>query len=161
MGNTAREIVIKSESSRNFFHYFLFGLQKDEAMPITYNVYTDGHFIHAIAKGPLSTQEFIDYEVAHAIDKRIKPPVSELFEITSGAVKHITMDDMKAVIKCRAEVKRLPTPHRCAIALGSMDAHSWNLAKFYEGMVMLHSPETVIIFAHADLAKQWIGFSHI
>ena len=130
-------------------------------MPISYNVYAGGHFIHAIAKSPLTRQEFVDYEVAHAIDRRIKPPVSELFEIAAGACDQITMDDMREVLKRRSELKRLPTPHRCAIVLGSLDAHSWDLAKFYEGMVMLHSPETVIVFAQADIARSWIGFGDL
>ena len=130
-------------------------------MPISYSVHGEGHFIHAIAECPLTRQEFVDYEVAHAVDSRIKTPVSELFEIAAEAFKHITMDDMNEVIKRRGEAKRLPTPHCCAIALGSLDRHSWNLAKFYEGMVMLHSPETVIVFANADIARYWIGFKDI
>lgn len=130
-------------------------------MPITYSVHANGHFIHAIAESPLTAKEFVDYEVAHAIDKRIKTPVSELFEIAAGACEHITMDDMKEVIKRRGEAKHLPTPHRCAIALGSLDSHSWDLAKLYEGMAMLHSPESVIVFAQADIARKWIGFDDI
>ena len=127
-------------------------------MPISYSVHHGGHFIHAVAEKPVSRQELVDYEVAHALDERIKPPVSELFEISAEAFKHITMDDMREVLKRRGEVDRLPQPHRCAIVLGSPDAHSWNLAKFYEGMAMLHSPETVIVFASAAVARRWIGF---
>lgn len=127
-------------------------------MPITYQVYSRGHFIHAIAQDPLTPKEFIDYEVAHAVDKRIKPPTSELFEISANALRHITMKDMKEVIKRRVEINRTPVPHRCALVLGSLDDHSWKLAKFYEGMVMLHSPATVIVFASADVARKWIGF---
>jgi hypothetical protein len=130
-------------------------------MPVMYNVYADGHFIHAVAESPLTPQEFVDYEVAHAIDKRIKPPVSELFEVSATAFQDITMDDMKEVLRRRGEVKLLPVPHRCAIVLGSLNSHSWNLAKFYEGMVMLHSPESVIVFANADVARKWIGFENI
>ena len=126
-------------------------------MPISYNVEAGGHFIHAIAESPLTRQEFVDYEVAHAIDRRIKPPVSELFEIAAGSCDQITMDDMREVLKRRREVKGLPTPHCCAIVVGSLDDHAWGLAKFYEGMVMLHSPETVIAFAQADVARRWIG----
>jgi hypothetical protein len=133
-------------------------VEKEDAMPITYSVYDRGHFIHAIAESPLTGKEFIDYEVAHAIDERINSPVSELFEISADALKHVTMDDMKEVLKRRSEIDRLPTPHRCAIALGSVDDHSWDLAKFYEGMAMLHSPATVIVFAKADVAREWIGF---
>jgi hypothetical protein len=131
-------------------------------MPISYSVHHGGHFIHAIAESPLTRQEFVDYEVAHAIDRRIKPPVSELFEISADAFKNITMDDMREVLKRRSEaseaVDHLFQPHRCAIVLGSLDDHSWDLAKFYEGMVILHSPETVIVFASADIARRWIGF---
>ncbi len=130
-------------------------------MPITYSVSADGHFIHAKAESPLSSKEFIHYEVAHAVDDCIKPPVSEFFEIPASAFQHISMDDMEEVIRRRGEAKRLPTPHRCAIVLGSLDDHTWALAKFYEGMVMLHSPETVIVFANAEIAKKWIGFQEI
>ncbi|HET6441578.1 MAG TPA: hypothetical protein VFH53_04305 [Phycisphaerae bacterium] len=130
-------------------------------MPISYNVYAGGHFIHAIAKSPLTRQEFVDYEVAHAIDKRVKPPVSELFEIAAGAFEQITMDDMREVLKRRSELKRPPMLHRCAIVLGSFDDHSWDLAEFYEGMVMLHSPEAVIVFANADIARRWLGFEDL
>ena len=130
-------------------------------MPISYTVHAGGNFVHAVAKDPLTPQEFIDYEVGHAIDGRIKPPVSELFEIAARLCEHITMDDMHEVLKRRGEVEHLPTPHRCAIVLGSLNDHSWDLATFYAGMAMLHSPETVIVFAHADIAKSWIGFKDI
>jgi len=130
-------------------------------MPISYDVHAGGHLIHAVAKSPLTPQEFVDYEIAHAIDDRIKTPVSELFEIAGEALHDITMDDMKEVIRRRGQVDRLPTHHRCAIVLGCLDDHCWNLAKFYEGMAMLHSPETVIIFANPVIARKWIGFENI
>jgi len=134
------------------------GLNKGGTMPISYSVHRDGHFIHAVAERPLSGHEFVDYEVAHAIDKRLRAPVSELFEISARAFEHITMDDMREVFKRRTEVDRPPQPHRCALVLGSLDDHTWSLAKFYEGMVMLHCPETVIVFASADVAGKWLGF---
>lgn len=126
-------------------------------MPISYTVHHDGHFIHAIVEPPIRGREFVEYEVAHAIDARIKPPVSELLEIGAGALEQITMDDMREVIDRRSAIDRRPQPHRCAIALRSLDDHSWRLSKFYEGMVMLHSPETVIVFASVDLARRWLG----
>ena len=134
------------------------GSEEEGTMPISYTVHAEGHFIHAIATSPLTSEEFVDYEVAHAIDVRIKPPVSELFEISAGALQHITMDDMREVLRRRSTLKQLPLPHRCAIALVFAGDLSWNLAKFYEGMVMLHSPETVIVFANADIARTWLGF---
>ena len=126
-------------------------------MAITYTVDREGHFIHAIAEGVLTSQEFIDYEIAHAIDERIRPPVSELFEIRPGACQHITMDDMSNVLKRRAEVDRKPTPHRCAIVVSPDNSHAWDLAKFFEGMVILHSPETVIVFGDVRRARIWLG----
>jgi len=130
-------------------------------MPISYRVLDEGHFIHAVAKTPLTKEEFIEYEIAHAIDERIKPPVSELFEISAEALKNITMDDMKEVLKYRDTMDRPSQPHRCAITLLSLNDHSWELAKFYEGMAMLHAPESVIVFANVENAKQWIGFEDI
>jgi len=127
------------------------------AMPIRYEVHKDGHMIHAVAEAPLTPEEFIEFEIAHAIDDRIKAPVSELFEISASAFKDITMEDMQEIMRRRGEVNRAALPHRCAICLDSLDDHTWNLAKFYEGMAMLHSPETVIVFANASTAKIWLG----
>lgn len=127
-------------------------------MPISYSVFDEGHSIHAVAESPLTAQEFVDYEVAHAVDERVQPPVSELFELPAAALQGITMEDMRAVLERRGRIARLPTPHRCAVVLDSLDAHAWGLAKFYEGMVMLHSPEAVIVFAQAGIARTWLGF---
>jgi len=127
-------------------------------MPIIYSIHTGGHFIHAIARSPLTAREFIDYEISHAIDERIKLPVSELLEISANALKNITTEDIKRVLIRRIEIDRPPTPHRCAILLDSLDDYNWELAKFYEGMAMLHSPERVIVFANAEVAKKWLGF---
>jgi len=126
-------------------------------MPITYTVHDGGRFIHAIAKGTISRDEFIEYEIAHATDERINPPVSELIEIESGALKHITMDDVSKVIERRKQIKKGFKPHRCAIVVSLSDDHTWNLAKFYEKMVMLHQPEIVIVFGNLQTAKTWLG----
>jgi len=126
-------------------------------MPIHYEVMNDGHFIDAVTQGEVSGEEFVEYEVAHAIDNRIKPPVSELLHIGHGACSQITMDDIASVVKRRETIDRLPTPHRCAIVPSLMDDHTWNLAKFYEGMVTLHYPESVIVFADTATAKVWLG----
>lgn len=127
-------------------------------MPITYTVHDGGHFIHARAHGTVSPDEFIEYEVKHAIDERIKPPVSELLEIESGALKDVTMDDVSKVFKRRRQIEREPTPHRCAIVVSLSDDHTWNLAKFYEKMAMLHLPEIVIVFGSEQTARTWLGF---
>lgn len=127
-------------------------------MPIIYSIHASGHLIHAIAQSPLSAREFIDYEIFHGIDERIKLPVSELFEISANALKNITTEDIKRALIRRTEIDRPPTLHRCAILLASLDDYNWELAKFYEGMAMLHSPERVIVFANAEVAKKWLGF---
>jgi hypothetical protein len=126
-------------------------------MPITYTVHDGGHFINARAHGTVSPDEFVEYEIAHAIDERIKPPVSELFEIESGALKDITMDDFARIIEKRKQIKKEPKPHRCAMVVSLSDDHSWNLAKFYEKMVMLHRPEVVIVFGNLQTARTWLG----
>jgi hypothetical protein len=64
---------------------------------------------------------------------------------------------MRRVLERRAEIKEKPTPHRCGIVVQYSDTHSWNLAKFYEGMVMLHSPESVIVFGDERVAHTWLG----
>ena len=126
-------------------------------MPIAYTIYPGGHFIHAIATRPVTPKEFIEYEVVHAIDSRVRPPVSELLTIQHGACRQITMDDMSKVLERRGEMEKPPIPHRCAIVVSYGDAHAWDLAKFYEGMTVLHSPEIVIVFGEARIARIWLG----
>jgi hypothetical protein len=130
-------------------------------MPIEYSIFRGGHFVHATATYPVTSQEFIEYEMSHAIHKEIKSPFSELLEIRNNALKHITKDDMSRVLQRKAEIRRLPMPHRCAIVVLYGDTHSWNLAKFYEGMVILHSPESVIVFGNINTAKVWLGVEDI
>jgi hypothetical protein len=130
-------------------------------MPIEYKVSPDGNFIHAIASGQVTSQEFVDYEIAHAIDKRIKSPVSELLEIRINAFRNVSRDDIAAVFERRKEMVIPHTRHRCAIVVSIGDSHAWNLAKFYEGMAALHSPEAVIVFGDLELAKVWLGIEFI
>ncbi|MDD5093257.1 MAG: hypothetical protein PHV74_02615 [Dehalococcoidia bacterium] len=129
-------------------------------MPIKYSISDDGHFIHAVASGSVTGPEFVEYEVAHAIDERIKPPIAELLEIQPGALRQVTTDDISKVLERRKESKTWPTPHRCGIVVSLSDMHAWNLAKFYEGMTILHSPEIVIVFNDVSTAKSWLGFNN-
>jgi len=126
-------------------------------MPITYSVSEDGHFIHATAGEPVTPDEFVEYEVAHATDDRVQAPVSELLEIEHGAMKHITREAASRVVQCRADLGRPPTLHRCAIVVSYGDAHGWDLATFYGGLVMLHAPKVVIVFGDVRTARIWLG----
>lgn len=126
-------------------------------MPIDYTVAGGGHMIHAVARTPVSGEEFVNYEIAHAMDERIKPPVSELFEIEDGALRGVTKDDVLKVIEGRKRVKRKHISHRCGIVVTGSDTRSWDLAKFYEGMTQLHSPEVVIVFGDRSTARTWLG----
>ena len=124
---------------------------KEIVMPIHYQVNHQGHFIHAVTEGDVTADEFVNYEIAHATDDRVRPPVDELFEININALKNITTDDITRIFDQRKKVPHPPQPHRCAIVVKLGDTHSWKIAKFYETMVALHAPENVIIFvAHAQ-----------
>ena len=61
------------------------------------------------------------------------------------------------MLERRKEVETPPTRHRCAIVVSHPDAHAWDLAKLYEGMVTLHFPESVIVFGEAHTARIWLG----
>jgi len=130
---------------------------KEKGMPIEYSVSDDGHFIHAVAFDPVTAEDFVDYEIAHAIDERIRPPVSELFEIRRDSLKGVTRRDMEKVIERRKGLLVPHTKHRCGIVVPMDDAHTWDLAKFYEGMSILHFPEVVIVFGDGSLARVWLG----
>ncbi len=127
-------------------------------MPIEYTVIGDGHLIHAIAQTPVTADEFVEYEVAHAIDERINPPVSELLEIQLGALSQITEHDISRILERRKAIQRAAATHRCGIVVNYGDDHGWDIAKFYEGMVTLHSPEVVIVFGDVHIARRWLGF---
>jgi len=126
-------------------------------MPIDYEVLNEGHFIHAVASGKVTCDEFVDFEMAHATDDRIRPPVSELLVVEYDALGLITMDDIQKALDQRLQLERKTISHRCGIIVRYGDNHSWNLAKFYEGMVMLHSPEDVIVFGDDRIARTWLG----
>lgn len=129
-------------------------------MPISYNVSDNGNIILAVASAVVTAEEFIDYEIKHALDPRLRSPVCELLEIQKGALRNITRDDVTAVLESRKKIGRPRIVHRCGLVVASGDAHDWDIAKFYEGMNILHSPEVVIVFADTDVAKTWLGLSH-
>ena len=126
-------------------------------MPIRYSVSDDGYFIHAVASGVVTAQEFIEYELAHAVNHRVKPPISELLVIEPGAFREITTDDISEVIEQRRDLPEPPATHRCALVVAMSDFHAWDLEKFYEGMFRLHYPEVVIVFADVVTARIWLG----
>lgn len=90
-----------------------FEREGEKGMPIEYSVSDDGHFIHAVAFDPVTAEDFVDYEIAHAIDERIRPPVSELFEIRRDSLKGVTRRDMEKVIERRKGLLVPHTKHRC------------------------------------------------
>ena len=130
-------------------------------MPIQYSVSEDGHFIEAVASGVVTVQEFIDYELAHATNYRVKSPVSELFIIEPSALREITTDDISKVIEQRRDLPEQPTTHRCGLVVAISDYHTWDLAKFYEGMFRLHYPEVVIVFSDPTIARIWLGMEQV
>ena len=130
-------------------------------MPITYDILNDGHFIYAKTYGKVTGKEFVDFEVSHAIDKRLKPPVKELFEIENDSLKNITEKDITSVIDQREKLVNLPNPHRCAIVVSLGDIHGFDLAKYYGGMVSLHYPEDVIVFGDEVVARAWLGIDQL
>jgi len=126
-------------------------------MPIKYDVYNNGKLIYAVASGSVTDEEYIEFEIKHAIDDRIKPPVSELLKINSGAFKNITTYAISEVLNRRKKSKRNHIPHSCAIVVSYSDSHAWDLAKYYEGMVKLHYPASVIVFGDEKIALTWLG----
>lgn len=126
-------------------------------MPIKYEIRASGHYIHAIAEAPLTGEEFVDYEVAHANDRRIAAPLVEVFEIRPGACDGITKDHIDEVLRKRSGLEDRPVRHRCAIVIPYLDSHAWDIAEYYQGMARLHFPETVIVFGDMNTAGVWLG----
>ncbi len=126
-------------------------------MPIKYDVFRDGHFIHAVGTGVITAKDFVDYEIAHPMDKRVKEPLNELIEIQPGATMELSKKDISEIIDKRKTIKGLPTLHKCAIVVPYVDSHSWDLARYYEGMAELHYPKSVIVFGNMQTARIWLG----
>ena len=126
-------------------------------MPIVYEVHHEGHFIHAMATGTLTSRDFINYEIEHTTDTRLKPPVVELLEISHGACKDLSRDDFEVILEHRKKLAPAPVRHRCAILVSYDDSHCWNITEFYSGMVNLHLPESVIVFGDSRTARIWLG----
>ena len=126
-------------------------------MPIKYVVSEDGHFVHAVAEGLVTDEEFIDYEMTHATDPRVKPPFRELLEIPRGSFRQVTREAIAKVPERRNQLNRSHVSHSCAIVVAYDDDLAWDLAKFYEGMAILHSPRTVIVFGDVAIARKWLG----
>ncbi|MHB0914232.1 MAG: hypothetical protein ACYC5A_02050 [Thermoleophilia bacterium] len=131
--------------------------KREAQMPIEYEVKDDGRFIHAVASGAVSSEELVAYEISHASDERIKSPLSELLEIKPVAFCNLTQDDVAAIFDSRKQPGGASLSHRCAVVVSPGDTHAWNLAKFYEGMAMLHSPEVMIVFGDRYTAQSWLG----
>lgn len=125
-------------------------------MPITYKILMNGHLIHSIAAGKVSKQNFIDYEIQHAKDENLKSPVSELFEIRNGAFDNLSKDDIKNILDARINTSHI-IHHKCALVVSMNDHKGWDLAKFYENLMMLHQPASVIVFGDIKTAKTWFG----
>lgn len=128
-------------------------------MPITYDVHNHGHTVLAIASGVVTGEEFVEYEIAHAVDARIKSPLSELLVVRTGALKSITKEDIEEVVRQRKAQPNPPLHHKCAIVISLSDAESWKIAKFYEGMLRLHDPKNVIVFGDESTARIWLGIA--
>jgi len=126
-------------------------------MPINYNIYNQGHFIHATVTKPVSNEEMIEYELVHTSDERLKPPVVELLEIEHGALDSIEKEAFSKILEHRKKSESPHINHKCAIVPSVCDDHAWNLTQFYEQMVSLHSPKDVIIFSDIYTAKVWLG----
>jgi len=128
-------------------------------MPIKYTVLNNGHYIHAVAEEKFSSHEFIKYEIDHATDSKIKSPIVELFEIRPFALDDISQQDIQQILEERKKINIKPKRHKCALVVSTADIKGWDIAKFYEGMLMLHSPEIVIVFGDINTAKIWLGVS--
>lgn len=126
-------------------------------MPIKYSVSKDGHFIHAVAEGVVTNEEFIDYELAHAIDPRLETPCCELLEIPHSAFDQVTAQAIEKTFELRNALNKSHVSHNCAIVVSYLDGIAWDLAKLYEGMAMLHAPRHVVVFGDIDTARIWLG----
>ena len=128
-------------------------------MPIEYKVGENGHFIHAIATGDVTEEQFIEYESGHLTDARLRSPFKELLEIRDGSFRLVTPRAIEQLVARRGQPGSRHPWHDCAIVVSYSDADAWDLAKLYERLATLHSPCSVIVFGDVGIAKTWLGVS--
>jgi len=126
-------------------------------MPIKYEVLDDGRFILAKAYGIVTDADFIEYEVAHTSNSRIRPPTDELLEIAPDAAIQVTRQGILKALQKHKKLGGHQHDHRCAIVVISPERIAWDIAKFYESMAKMHFPSSVIVFAAYDIARLWLG----
>jgi hypothetical protein len=127
-------------------------------MPIKYNVLRAGRFIQAVASGIVTEDEWIEYEITHSIDDRIKPPLCELLRIDYDTYRNVTKDGLLRALESRNHQDKRHVPHRCAVVVTPGDVQGRSLTKLYEGLRALHYPESVILFGDERMAMTWLGF---
>ena len=126
-------------------------------MPIRYAVRADGRFIHATAYDTVTDKDLVEYEIAFASDERITHPADELLEFKRQSVVEVTRDGILEALERKKGLAREQVDHRCAIVVPYGDSVTWDLAKFYESMAMLHSAYGVIVFGDVAIARLWLG----
>jgi hypothetical protein len=132
-----------------------------DEVPIEYRVAEDGHFIHAIARGEVTDEEFADYEDKHASDARVRPPCKELLEVPHGSFRLVTHAAVEQALARRQQSGKSYQCHHCAIVVAYSDDDAWDLAKLYERLASLHSPCSVVVFGDLGVAKTWLGVSSV
>jgi hypothetical protein len=90
-------------------------------MPVKYEILNDGHRIHAVASGTVAGEEFADYQASHPEDAGIVEPVSEPFEVATGALSALSVEDINAALKHRGECEKSKLRHKCAIVVDPAD----------------------------------------
>lgn len=128
-------------------------------MPIEYKVAENGHFIHAIAMGEVTDEEFVGYENGHTSDARVKFPFKELLEIRQGSFRLVTHKAIERLVTRRGQPGSRHLWHHCAIVVSYSDDGAWDLAKLYEKLASPHSPCSVVVFGDLGVAKTWLGVS--
>ncbi len=122
-------------------------------MPLDYSVSSDGMFVHAVAKEPLTTEHVIEFQKAVWQDSRVKPGYKMLFDESRISKPRIDEQGLQLIV-AREKSDEAKRPAKLAIVAGPGSAFPRALE--YEKMV---SPEkeNVIVFHHEDIAKQWLG----
>jgi len=127
-------------------------------VPIEYSVREGGRFVHAIARGEVTNEEFIDYETKRGGDARVKASCRELLEVPAGVLRLVTREAIEEALSRRA-AKAARAPHRCAIVVSYSDSAAWDLAKLFEKLAAARSPGSVVVFGDVGTAKTWLGAS--
>lgn len=126
-------------------------------MSITYDVSSDGKFVHTKMTGEVTEQELVNYMKDFVSDERIKPRFSELIDAAGASGVGLTEKTAEKIVEMNRTIPEKLHGSKCAIVLKNNS--DFSLARYFEKLN--EGLQTLIVFYNIEVAEKWLGCSKI